>query len=98
MGQKTANGTVTISTTSVEAIPNRQTRRTSFLIVNTSAAAIATIAKGDIAAVANQGIVLQPTGIYSESNGDNFTCWQGAIQIVGSGAGSCALVETYEEV
>jgi hypothetical protein len=57
---------------------------------------VVTIAKGDSAAIANQGIVLQPTGIYSESTSEGFKCWSGAVQAIGSGAGSVAIVESWE--
>lgn len=98
MAQGTSNSTVTIAATSTQAVKAvaGQLRRTSLIIVNTSGAAVVTIAKGDSAAVANIGIVLQPTGLYVESTSEGFTCWQGAVQAIGTGAGSIAVVETWE--
>lgn len=97
--QGTTNSSVTIGATSVEiapAVSSQALKRTSLMIVNTSAAAVVTIAKGTTAAVANQGIVLQPTGLYVESNSANFETWQGAVQAVGTAAGSVAVVESWE--
>jgi hypothetical protein len=96
--QGTSSGTFTIGATSVEVAKNHTgiLKRTQLIITNTSAAAIATIVKGDVAAVANAGVVLQPNGVYVESTDGGYTCWQGAVQVVGSAAGSVAVVESWD--
>jgi hypothetical protein len=98
----TRNSEYTLSATSGEALSGVSStyslKRTQFIITNTSAVAVATITKGTTPAVANQGIILQPNGSYLESTDSGFTCWQGAIQAVGTGAGSLAIVETFESV
>lgn len=97
--QYTANNSATIGATSTTILPERAgvLRRAQFIITNTSAAAVATITKGDIPAIANTGIILQPNGSYLESTDSGFICWQGAIQAVGSAAGTLSVVETFQQ-
>ena len=67
------------------------------MITNTSAAAVVTIIKSDVPAVAaGSGIVLQPNGTYFESTNDKFTCWQGAVQAVSNVAGTVGITESFE--
>jgi hypothetical protein len=97
--QQAANSTANTSSTSLQILGDRGgsgLKRTSFVITNTSAAAIVTIAKGNNPAVQKVGYVLQPTGNIVESNSEGFECYQGSIQAVSDVAGSIAIVETFE--
>lgn len=91
--QQTRNIGVTLSGASVEIAPLRK-KRISIVIVNTGTSSV-TIAKGDIAAVANEGIVLQPNGVYADSSETGYECWQGPIQAIGST--TLAVAETVDE-
>ncbi len=92
------NSSVTIGAATVQACSKVMLgyRRAQLIITNTSAAAVATIALGDIAAVAGAGIRLPPNGSYLESTDSGFMCWQGAIQIIADAAGTAAVVERLE--
>ena len=96
--QYSANSVFNTSATSAQVLPTRagSLKRTQFIIINTSAA-VATITKGDAAAVANAGIVLQQNAYYLEGTDSGFVCWQGAIQAVATGAGTLSVVETFQE-
>jgi len=99
--QGTINKTYACSATSGEALFDRSeqalgTRRTAFTIVPLSAGVTVTVALGDVPAVADAGIVLSANQPYSESSDGGFECWQGAVQIVASGAGNVAIRETLE--
>jgi hypothetical protein len=96
--QYSNQGTITTSTTSTQAAPDRTgiLKRTQLIITNTSAAAVVTIAKGNVAAIQNYGIVLQPNGTYVEATDGGYICWQGPIQAVSNAAGSIAIVESFE--
>lgn len=102
MGAKTTvrNSSVTIGTASVQACLAVMGgyKRTQLIITNTSAAAVATIAKSKVAAVAGYGIRLPPNGSYLESSDSGFTCWQDEIQVIADAAGSVAVVEQLEVV
>jgi len=95
--QKTVNASASVSTTSAEILNKPNYLRKALIVTNTSSSAVVTLAKGDVAAVAGAGIRLQPNSSYIESTDSGFTCWQGAIQAVADGAGTVAIVETYEE-
>lgn len=99
MAQSSSQSSVTIGATSVQAVPDRSgiLKRTQLIITNTSAAVVATITKGNVAAVAGTGIVLQANGTYVESTDGGYTCWQGAVQVVGSGAGTISVVESFDD-
>lgn len=90
--------TVSVSTTSTELSPTRlgRTRRTSFLIVPLTAGVTVTITKGEQDAVANQGYVLTQNQPYVEATSEGFLCYQGALQVVASSAGSVSIVEVFE--
>ncbi len=98
MAQIVRNSSVTIGTTTARACMAVMVgyKRSQLIITNTSAAAIATIAKGDNAAVAGYGIRLPPNGAYLESTDGGFNCWQGEVQIIADAAGTVAVVETLE--
>jgi len=99
MGESIAkNSSVTIGATSVRACDcvTIGYKRTQIIITNTSAAAVATIAKGLNPAVAGYGIRLPPNGSYLESTDSGFTCWQGEIQVIADVGGSVAVVEQLE--
>ncbi len=98
MAQGTANRLVTIGATSTEVVPavsSSGMRRTQLIIVNSSAAANATIAKGEVSAVINQGILLLPNGSYVEATDGGYDCWQGAVQAIASAAGTLSIVESF---
>lgn len=98
MGQHTQNTSITVSGTSGQILASAANyRRTAFAIIALTAGVTVTIAKGDVAAVANNGIVLAANQSYVESTSQEFLCWQGAIQVVASGAGSVALSEMFED-
>lgn len=98
MQQATKNTSVSVSTSSAEALQNRadqaDTRRTMFSITALTGSVTVTVAKGDVPAVANQGIVLTQNQTYLESNDAGFPCWQGAVQVIASGSGTIAVSET----
>lgn len=101
MGQQIVrNSSVTISGTTARACLAVMIgyKRTQLIITNTSAAAVATITKGDQAAVAGAGIRLPPNGSYLESTDSGFNCWQGEVQVIADAAGTVAVVETLESV
>jgi hypothetical protein len=97
--QITQNDTASVSATSSEVLHNvsGDLVRSMLIITNTSAAAVVTLAKGDIVAVAGSGIRLSPGGSYIESTDSGFTCWQGAIQAVSDIAGSLGVCQTFEK-
>lgn len=89
----------TLSTTSLEILPQVSGtgyKRTQIIITNTTAGLVATIIKGSNSAVNGQGIILQPNGSYVEASDGGFTCWQGAVQGICTGAGTLSIVETKE--
>jgi hypothetical protein len=101
MGNQTVrNTTITTGATSVTILPlvPRGMKRTSFIVTNISALAVVTIAMGNNAAVADQGIRLTPNSAYIQSTDSGFTCFQDQIQCISDVAGSIALVETLEDV
>ncbi len=100
MTQIVRNGSVTIGATTTRACMAVMVgyKRTQLIITNTSAAAVATIVKGNQAAVANAGIRLPPNGSYLESTDSGFMCWQGEVQVIADAAGTVAVVETLERV
>lgn len=71
-------------------------RRVQLIITNLSATT-ATIALGNDAAVANQGILLAQNQTYIESDDVAFRTWQGAIQGVGSAATTLSVSERFTE-
>lgn len=95
MGTISRQDSITTSTTSTIVAPTRYNRK-GFYITNTSAAAVVTITKGDVAAVQNSGVVLQPKGSFFEVDGAEFKCWRGAIQVISDVAGSVAIQEDIE--
>lgn len=99
MAQSSSQSSVTISATSVEAVPVRAgiLKRTQLIVTNTSAAAVATITKGNVVAVSGVGIQLQPNGTYVESTDGGYTCWQGPVQVVGTAAGTISVVESFDD-
>jgi type IV secretory pathway TrbD component len=92
------NSSVTISTSNAIACDKVMIgyKRTQVIITNTSAAAVATVSKGSVAAVAGAGIRLPPNASYLESSDSGFRCWQGEIQVIADAAGTVAVVEQLE--
>lgn len=98
MARHVQNFKFTIGATSVQVLaPRTAGLRVSWYLTNVSAAAEATIAKGETAAVADAGVVLQPNSTMFEASGDRLHCWQGAVQVVGSGAGEVGISEEWED-
>jgi len=97
--QSVRNESVSVSATSTQIAPKRplNLRRTQVIIINTSAAAIVTIAKGEVSAVANNGIRLLPNGSYAEATDGGYTCWNGAIQAISDIAGTISITENFIE-
>lgn len=95
MIQTQRNGSASPTTSSSELLTARigAQKRTQLIITNTHATSVVTIAKGDAAAVAGQGIVLQPKQAYVESTDGGYECWQGAVQIIADAAATVAFSE-----
>jgi len=93
----TRNDAVSITTTSREIIAQIQfsARRKEFVLTNTGAGTVY-LAKGMNAAVSGSGIPLAPGVSFFETDGENFSCWQGAIQCIGAAASTIAISETIE--
>lgn len=70
-------------------------RRVQIVITNISPTTV-TIAFGDDAAIANQGILLSQNQTYIESDDVAFRTWQGAIQAIGSAASTLSVSERFE--
>lgn len=98
INQSSQNSSVATGTASAPILPmvTGGVIRTQLILVNTSALAVITIIKGDVAAVQGAGIRLTPNGYYAESSDSGFTCWQGAIQAVSDVAGTVSVVQTLE--
>jgi hypothetical protein len=94
------NSSVVINTSNALACPRVMIgyKRTQIIITNTSAAAVATIAKGATVAVAGSGIRLPPNGSYLESSDSGFSCWQDEVQVIADAAGTIAVVEQLERI
>ena len=69
-------------------------RRVQIVITNLSPTTV-TIAFGDDAAIANQGIILSQNQTYIESDDVAFRTWQGAVQGVGSAASTLSVSERF---
>jgi len=98
--QRSNNSSVSTSATSTQ-IANAMSgnlRRVQIMLINTSAAAVITITKGNVAAVAGSGIRLIPNAAYYESDDSGYKCWQQEFQAVSDVAGTLAVVETFEEL
>jgi len=94
----TQNSSSSVSATSTQVLPavTGAMQRSQFIITNTSAAAIVTIAKGEVSATAGAGIRLSPGSSYLESTDSGFKCWQGAVQAVADAAGTIAIVQSFQ--
>lgn len=97
MEQLSSANTFTVTTTTT-TIANRclgKVRRTQLIITNLSAGTL-TINKNDTqAAVANQGIILAQNQTFIEADDAGYSCWQGAVQAVGSTTLSVSVVESF---
>jgi hypothetical protein len=95
--ESSANTAFTATTSSKELRPQviGQVRRTQLIITNIGAGTL-TVTKGDVPAVANNGIILSQNQAYIESDDGGFRCWQGSIQCVASGSLNVTVVETFE--
>ena len=90
------NDVVSVGTSSVTLAARKNARRAGFSL-NNSGAVAATITLSHVAAVANEGIVLQPGDIYAQSNTEGYVCWQGDIQAISSGAGTTISIQEQME-
>lgn len=95
MAQYNRNSSVSVTTTSVRVLIANQGRKALY-IGNLTAGVTVTIQKGETAAIQNEGIVLSQGQNWFESNGENFECWKGEIQVIASGAGTIAVSEMFE--
>jgi len=95
--QSTRNDSFSATTSSAEALPERAGRRLAFVITPVTAGVTIFIGKGPVAVATNTGIPVQVNQNYVESNSEGFQCWQGPIQILGSGAGTVAISETLRD-
>lgn len=93
----TRNDSVSITTASKEICNQVQfsARRKELVITNTGVNTVY-IAKGMSAAVAGAGIPLAQGVSFFETDGENFSCWQGAIQCIGADVSTVAISETIE--
>jgi hypothetical protein len=84
-------------TTSQEIAPERAgyVKRTQLIITNSGANAV-TITKGNVAAIANIGIIIQPNGTYIEASDGGYLCWQGAVQAVSTAGTTLSIVESFQ--
>lgn len=94
---RTQNTTLSISTTSGTALQATNTHRVMMVITNISTTAVATVAPGETAAIANSGIVLQPGGSFIQADDGGSMCWQGPVQVIGDASGTIAIVEMFVE-
>lgn len=76
---------------------DRALKRTQFSMTNTSTVNTVTLAFGNIAAVANNGIVLGPGQAYTEASTEGFECWQEAVQAIGNGSATLSVSERFEQ-
>jgi len=96
----TRNESVSVGVSSVilaDACP-KSTKRTQFIIINTSTTAKITIVKSDTAAVSGAGIVLNPSGSFAESTDSGYKCYQGKMSAISDVAGgTLSIVESFED-
>jgi len=92
MIQITRNEVLTTAATAI-LVATENTRRTAIYITNLTGTAI-TIVKGNVAAAAGAGIVIQVNSTWFETDSEGFNCWKGTIQIIGTGAGTAGISET----
>jgi hypothetical protein len=88
------------STANVTLAPevNKGSKRSQFIICNTSTTQKITIVKKALNAVAGSGIVLNPSGSYGESTDSGFKCYQGAINSIADVDGATATItESFED-
>ena len=98
MSEGSRDVSLSTDTTSIPAMAlcSGKVRRKQWSIQNTSAAAVVSIRRGDVAATAGEGLNLLPNGVTAESNDNGYVCWQGPIQVVSDVAGSVAVSEVFE--
>jgi hypothetical protein len=96
--QMIQNSSASVSATSTQVLPavSGSLVRSQLIITNTSAAAVVTIAKGEISATAGAGIRITPGSSYLESTDSGFRCWQGSVQAVADAAGTVAIVQSFQ--
>jgi len=93
--QSKNSASLTTSSSQIAGPVIGEVRRVQLIITNISPTTV-TIAFGDDAAVANQGILLSQNQTYIESDDVAFRCWQGAIQGIGSAASTLSVSERFE--
>lgn len=89
------NSSVAVTSTSQRVLLANHKRKVIYISA-LSAGVTITIAKGEIAAVPNEGIILSQGQTWFEGDGSGFQCWKGEIQVVASGNGTIAISEMIE--
>jgi len=85
-GMISRNEKVTVGTSSVQIAPAR--KRRVILIRNTSTGTQRiTVCMGFKEAVEDEGIVLEPGELFSDSNSEGYECWQGVITAISDSSG-----------
>jgi len=94
---QSASTAASVGTSSSTVLPTRlgKPRRTQFVLTNISPTTVY-VSKGEAPAVSGTGVPLQQNQSWSESDDGGFKCYQGAIQAIGSGASTVAIVETID--
>jgi len=94
----TQNTFYSVTTSDTEALPTRlgKKRRTALVLTPTSAGVTVYVSLGDTPAAVGTGIPLQANQPFADSDsGDTYKCWQGAVRVIGSGAGNLAITEKF---
>lgn len=89
------NATVTVGAAAVRVLAMTLPYRTRYAIKNVSGAGVSvTISFGrDKVPVLNEGIVLEPGDLISDSDNQGFECFKGEINAIATGAGTLAVFE-----
>lgn len=91
------SSTFASAATSAVILPSRvYGQRVAFSISNYGAVTVYLSLSDVEGAVAGRGIALAPGSTFSDSNGDNYLCWQGAIH--GLDAGAAGTLAVWERV
>jgi hypothetical protein len=95
LGDLARNVLVSVGTASVQVSPPPVAERKVYSIINSSSGGqVITVNLGFQAAVANQGVVLQPGQAWVDSSGEGYKCFQGPITAISSAAsGQVSIME-----
>jgi len=87
MFEASRNTKVTVGTSSQNVlVPNK--RKVLSLRNSSTAGQVITVHLGEIAAVANEGIVLSPGQAWVENTSEGYKCWDGSVQAISDVAGA----------